>query len=912
MRNRYKIVLKRLLLSGILLVGSSAIGATFDWNATNWPDGNLSGNFSDMNGSGIKIDVSITGDTDKFVYNSPRLNDNNGNLSNQNLFEAVDYNGTTTGSVTTSFHFSQPVRIFNFIIRDIDFYDNNGSGYDDKVIVKAVDTDGNTLDPSSETVGAEVEKVAVGEYHSSGQENVNPQDANGTITLGYNTYVTEINVTYTNGSYAPNNITEMQGIWIDDFNFQARDTDGDGVPDFQDLDSDGDGIMDAVEFAGSGNCVNGLFQSFNDKLNILDPLNKSYQQIGAVNTATTYNALAFNDQDGHFYASFRDANDYTDAKGQTISRGDIITVSRTDGSILKYAEHNLSSITGDIENGMFYFQVAKSGILYIRKYDIANKVVVGDDIQMQGSALNDWAIYNGYAYGAIDDGLDDSNETQYLYKYDLSDGSYTTTSITLSGATNSAEGAAFIALDGNGNRVLYLSNNGSGTFKVEDFEGTNPIVTRIADTGVAGANDGASCHNGYITAKDSDNDGIPDYLDLDSDNDGIPDNTEAQSTGNYTPPSGNDSDHDGLDDVYDKDTSGISNSEGIFAKDTDRDGIPDFQDSDSDNDGYGDCEEGQDPNQVNRSCSADGQTVTGNLQGNGLVDWAGSDGYTDVNGNVDDPTTDLVNETGDTSEVAYREFLCGKDLITLTAYQWRLVSVPCDTGSNTIQDLLNNSLGTYGEPEDGGHWVMYKQTGSTDNYETNSSHPNTDKTKLSATDSLDVGKSYWIIVDDYQAQQKQVTINESLNGITPTSIIDANDSTIGINDPDFTEVHRMLLPTNEFKQNGDAKKFMAGNTFPFAFNLRDLYFSHGGDNLYHPMGDSNNSAYINSIVYTHDSNETGPVNGYTAIDPATPGFDQGSIRPMEGFFIKLLRQADAPDDTTLNFFAFPLNQSNKL
>ena len=149
----------------------------------------------------------------------------------------------------------------------------------------------------------------------------------------------------------------------------------------------------------------------------------------------------------------------------------------------------------------------------------------------------------------------------------------------------------------------------------------------------------------------------------------------------------------------------------------------------------------------------------------------------------------------------------------------------------------------------------------------------------------------------------------------PTSTKNANDSTIGINDPDFTEVHQTTIPSNYVSQSGNDKKYMAGNVFPYAFNLRDLYFSHGlSAGSYYPMGDSNNDSYIKSIVYTHDSADTSGDSvssggGYIALDPATPGFDTGSIRPMEGFFIKLL---GSTSDQASNAFAFPLNPSNKL
>ena len=77
-----------------------------------------------------------------------------------------------------------------------------------------------------------------------------------------------------------------------------------------------------------------------------------------------------------------------------------------------------------------------------------------------------------------------------------------------------------------------------------------------------------------------DGDGERDYLDIDSDNDGIPDNVEAQTTLGYIPPSGADLNANGLDDAYE--TGGAV---GIIPEDTDGDGLPDYVDSDSDDDG---------------------------------------------------------------------------------------------------------------------------------------------------------------------------------------------------------------------------------------------------------------------------------------------------------------------------------------
>ena len=89
---------------------------------------------------------------------------------------------------------------------------------------------------------------------------------------------------------------------------------------------------------------------------------------------------------------------------------------------------------------------------------------------------------------------------------------------------------------------------------------------------------------------DSDNDGIPNYLDIDSDNDGILDNIEAQAEGTYREPLWSDLDGDGWDDQYDPDNGGSY----FDLADTDNDGDPDYIDTDSDDDGVDDYIEGFD------------------------------------------------------------------------------------------------------------------------------------------------------------------------------------------------------------------------------------------------------------------------------------------------------------------------------
>ncbi|MEM6263124.1 MAG: T9SS type A sorting domain-containing protein [Bacteroidota bacterium] len=83
---------------------------------------------------------------------------------------------------------------------------------------------------------------------------------------------------------------------------------------------------------------------------------------------------------------------------------------------------------------------------------------------------------------------------------------------------------------------------------------------------------------------DTDQDGIPDYLDLDGDNDGIPDLIEAggiDTNGDGLVDNFTDANNNGLTDEYDPFGTGAL----IFLLDSDVDGVLNFVDLDSDNDG---------------------------------------------------------------------------------------------------------------------------------------------------------------------------------------------------------------------------------------------------------------------------------------------------------------------------------------
>jgi hypothetical protein len=122
------------------------------------------------------------------------------------------------------------------------------------------------------------------------------------------------------------------------------------------------------------------------------------------------------------------------------------------------------------------------------------------------------------------------------------------------------------------------NNNGIPNYK-------DPTFLPWIDSNADGVND----------LSDKDLDGIPNQLDRDSDNDGIPDVVESYGVDtdgdgiidNYT-----DTDGDGFSQNVDSSTTGVGGSKtGLGAKDFDGDGIPNYLDTDSDNDGIPDLVE---------------------------------------------------------------------------------------------------------------------------------------------------------------------------------------------------------------------------------------------------------------------------------------------------------------------------------
>ena len=121
---------------------------------------------------------------------------------------------------------------------------------------------------------------------------------------------------------------------------------------------------------------------------------------------------------------------------------------------------------------------------------------------------------------------------------------------------------------------------GTGTFKFMANNATSVSIKHINLLNTAG-NKSTFKIIATCVPKDNDNDGIPDQSDSDSDNDGILDQIETQGIG-YQNLSETDINEDGIDEIF---------GNGITPNDFDGDGVPNYLDLDSDNDGIYDLRE---------------------------------------------------------------------------------------------------------------------------------------------------------------------------------------------------------------------------------------------------------------------------------------------------------------------------------
>lgn len=178
--------------------------------------------------------------------------------------------------------------------------------------------------------------------------------------------------------------------------------------------------------------------------------------------------------------------------------------------------------------------------------------------------------------------------------------------------------------------------DGDGVPNYLDLDSDNDGILDLYESGLTTAQisandpDGNGVLNGQnpvavTTPRDTDGDGVPDYLDLDSDNDGINDLTESGFTGltdsnNDGVVDGPDADNDGIQDSADGNDGAFGSTSVTAPRDTDGDGAPNYRDLDSDNDGIKDLTESGRPNLGTLDANNDGVLDGGDADGDGIRD----------------------------------------------------------------------------------------------------------------------------------------------------------------------------------------------------------------------------------------------------------------------------------------------------
>jgi len=106
--------------------------ATLDWDVVGWPGttpATTNQTYLNVDGSGVNINVSMTGDTNRFTSNTP-----------YDVTDAIVYYpdyADNVEQITTTITFSSPVKLTGLRWRDID-----SGTFNDHIIISAIDTNG--------------------------------------------------------------------------------------------------------------------------------------------------------------------------------------------------------------------------------------------------------------------------------------------------------------------------------------------------------------------------------------------------------------------------------------------------------------------------------------------------------------------------------------------------------------------------------------------------------------------------------------------------------------------------------------------------------------------------------------------------------------------------------------------------
>jgi len=231
----------------------------------------------------------------------------------------------------------------------------------------------------------------------------------------------------------------------------------------------------------------------------------------------------------------------------------------------------------------------------------------------------------------------------------------------------------------------------------------------------------------WETTLDSDQDGIPDFMDptpngevIDTDNDGIPDVSDVDVDGDGINDNGVDTDGDGVNNAHDDDIDGDGiineedsdidgdgirneedadiNGDGIMdnGPDTDNDGINNANDSDIDGDGTPNAEDSDiDGDGLANDIDADADSYGGvddgktDTDGDGIVDSADAD--VDGDGTVDngpDADNDGISDTVDTAITTTVSYYYGEDGVLRDSSNNPVVNEKYSDDENVVTHLV--------------------------------------------------------------------------------------------------------------------------------------------------------------------------------------------------------------------------------
>ncbi|MBM3438314.1 MAG: T9SS type B sorting domain-containing protein [Bacteroidetes bacterium] len=383
----------------------------------------------------------------------------------------------------------------------------------------------------------------------------------------------------------------------------AMDFDGDGIPNFKDLDSDNDGIFDIYEVDGS--------DSDNDGIAGTSPVTVNSAGVPIIaNGGTGYNEI---DTDGDGKPDYKDLD--TDGDGIADKTEGVADPDGDGIGNWRDIDSDGDGIDDNIEGAV---DTDGDGVADFLDTDADNDGIsdkIEGTVDTDGDGTRDWRD------------LDSDND----------------------GINDQTEGNIDTDSDGTVDRLDLDSDNDGIPDSVEgriDTDGDGRGNWRDLDSDDDGIQDSFEAGSNPATPVDTDGDGKPDYLDLDSDSDGILDSIEDVV----------DTDGDGISDFRDGDSDGDGISDLIEGTiDTDGDGTGDWRDLDSDNDGISDKKEGYIDSDGDgtgdwRDLDSDNDGITDKIEGTVDSDGDGKPDYLDLDSDGDgisDNIEGVVDTDGD-------------------------------------------------------------------------------------------------------------------------------------------------------------------------------------------------------------------------------------------------------------------------